>query len=95
MAQLHFQAVRREESQCFVGPFNGDDSRSGQIVIETDRFRVSQRIDTIQIEMGQREPATILVEEHECRAAHRFCGRAEPCGDSADQRGFSCSKRTG
>jgi hypothetical protein len=49
-------------------------------------------VDTIQIDMGQRQSSSIFMNEDERRAAHAGRWGAQTGGNSADQRSFARSQ---
>ena len=94
MAQLHFEAVVRQDPGGLVGPFDRNDGCSGEVISESNGLRFFPRVKTVQIDMCQGKPAVVFVQEHESWTADDFRGRAEPCGNASDKRSFACSQGT-
>ena len=95
VAQLHFEAVIRQDFWRLVGPFDCDDGRPCEVITKSNGFRLFRRVKTIQIDMCQGQPAAVFVQEHKGRTADRRRGCAKTCGDSSDKYGFASSQRTG
>jgi len=94
MAQLHFEAVVRQDPGVLVGPFDRNDGCSGEVISESNGLSFFPRVKTVQIDMCQRKPAAVFVQEHEGWTADGFGGRAEPCGNASDKRSLACSQGT-
>jgi len=52
MAQLHFEAVVRQDPGGLVGPFDRNDGCSGEVILESNGLRFLPRAEPVQIEMG-------------------------------------------
>jgi hypothetical protein len=91
MAQLHFEAVVRQDPGGLVGPFDCNDGCSGEVIIESNSLRVFPRAEPVQIEMGQGKPTAIFMQEDEGWTADGIRRRAKTCGNASDKHGFACS----
>jgi hypothetical protein len=94
MAQLHFEAVVRQDPGSLVGPFDRNDGCSREVILESNSLRVFPRAEPVQIEMGQGKPTAIFMQEDEGWTADGIRGRAETCGNASDQHSFACSQGT-
>ncbi len=94
MAQLHFEAVVRQDPRGPVGPFDRNDGCSGEVISESNGLSFFPRVQTVQIDMCQGKPTAVFVQENEGWTADGLCGRAETCGNASDKCGFACSQGT-
>ena len=94
MAQLHFEAVVRQDPGGPVCPFDRNDGCSGEVILESNGFRFFSRAEPVQIDMCQGKPTAVFVQENEGWTADGFGGRTEPCGNASDKRSFACSQGT-
>ena len=94
MAQLHFEAVVRQDPGGLVCPFDRNDGCSGEVIPESNGLRFFPRVKTVQIDMCQGKPTAVFVQEHEGWTADGLRGRAETCGNASDKRSFACSQGT-
>lgn len=95
VAQLHFQTVVRQDSGGFVSPLDGNYSWSCEVIAESDGLRFLHRVETIEIDMCERKPSVVFVQEYERRTADILRGCAEPYGDATDKRRFAGSQGAG
>jgi len=72
VAQLNFKAIRREHRTAPVGPFNRCNRGPGQVFFQSDRLDLGQRVEAIEIDVGQGDPAAIFMDEHKGWAADIF-----------------------
>lgn len=69
MHQGDLHTIGRQCRAGFLGPLDGNDPAAVKIVGPSEMVKVQDRFRAIQIDMGQREAAAILVDEHKGRAA--------------------------
>ena len=89
MDQVHIQSVLREHGGKPICPLNGRDSPAGEILLQPNRLRVRGGAQPIKVDMNQRKPTTILVDQHKGRATDRSRRYAKAGGNSPDQGGFA------
>jgi hypothetical protein len=61
MAQLHFEAVVRQDSGSLVGPFDRNYGCSGEVIPESNGLRFFPRAETVQIDMCQGKSTAVFV----------------------------------
>jgi hypothetical protein len=94
VAQLYFKAIIRQDAGSFISPFDRHDRRPAEIISDTDRFRLLQGVEPVEVDMRERQPAAIFMQEHERRAADSFGRRPESGRYPAYERSLACSERT-
>src|SRR5574337_226896 len=78
------------------GPLDRSHTISPQILIEPQACKGLRGLDTVQIEMVERDAATVSVHDGKGRTTH-VRGRiyTKPAGQSPDEEGFTCSELAG
>ena len=94
VAQLYFQAVVRQDSGSLAGPFDGDNGCSREVILQSDRFHLLRRVQTVKVDMCQGQAAVVFVQQHKSRTADGLRRRAETRSDSTDKGRFACAQRT-
>jgi len=92
MGEPHFKSVIRKQLRKTVCPFNGDGRVIRKVIGQSDRFSFFSRLQPIQVDMNDRKPSLVFMDQQERRTRDSSSWDSKASHDPADQRCLACSK---
>jgi hypothetical protein len=88
MGQSHLQPVLWEQGGKPVRPLHRRDRPAGEIILQPDRLGFRAGAQSIEVDVNQRKPATVFMDQHEGRAADRIRRYSQSGRDPSNQGGL-------
>lgn len=94
MCQGDFQPILRQQCGKPIGPLDGGHGSVVEVFAQSDGRSFRFVAQAIEIDVDQREPAAVFVDQDEGRTADFLLRQAQAAGDAPHERRLACSEFT-
>jgi hypothetical protein len=94
MGEPHFKSVIRKQLGKPICPLNGDSHVIRKVIGQSNRFGFFRSLQSVQVDMNDRKPPLVFMDEQERRTRDRSCWDSEASHDPADQCCLTSSQFT-